>query len=389
MSMMSHKAPVQRFRARVQDPAPGSFILASALDPVDEVLVVANHLTERFIGEVEPIVRSAGARLTPIIVRDGFERDLWVQDAAEIGGIVTEDGTGISPAALGGLRALCGEPYADFDAGRLDSAMRQLLAQRGIPCIEPGPPRPNTRWIDWYGNLEVSPPAIARDGTPFPHGRALVGKQRELTMHPGVLEFLERQGLQVPPLVVDTSWLEIGHVDEVVNFVPAQGHPSFRVLMPSPAAATRILRDLVSKGHGQAAVFEGRGTQCTVEELLEQVAVPEENRSAAESIRRTRDRLCQGLGIDDCHFIGLPALFRNGAAVVPNPVNSLICNGHVIAPDPAGPRVNGHDVFQEAIRGTLQSLGVHVHFVDVWDVFHCRGGEVHCGTNAIRRMKLR
>ncbi len=394
-----HVQPQSRFKrlpdaraertAHALDPAPGSFLLASALDPVDEVFVVANRLTERFIAEIEPIASSAGAALTAITVEDGCERDLWIQDAAEIGGMVTEDGAGLRPAALSGLRALCGAPYEDFDAGPLDSAVRHLLAQRGIPCLEPAAPRANTRWIDWYGNLQVSPPAIARDGTPFPHGRALVGKQRELTMHPGVLEFLERQGLQVPVLVVDTSWLEIGHVDEVVNFVPAPAPPGFRVLVPSPAAATRILRDLASEGYGRVAVFEGRDEECTVDGLLEEVALAEENRSAEESVRRTRDSLCEGLGISPRDFIGLPALFRDGTAVIPNPINSLICNGHLIAPDPAGPKVNRRDVFQEAIRGALQPLGLRVHFVDVWDVFHCRGGEIHCGTNTIRRLSLR
>jgi hypothetical protein len=34
-------------------------------------------------------------------------------------------------------------------------------------------------------------------------------------------------------------------------------------------------------------------------------------------------------------------------------------------------------------------LGLQVHFVDVWGVFLCRGGEIHCGTNAIRRVSLR
>lgn len=371
------------------DPAPGSSLLASPLDPVDEVLVVANRLTQRFIAEIEPIVSSAGATLTPITVTDGSEADVWIQDAVEIGAMVTEDGTRVRPAALSGLRALCGEPYADFDAGRLDSAVRHLFSQRGIPCIEPAPPRANTRWIDWYGNLEVSPPAAARDGTPFPYGRALVGKQRELTMHPGVLDFLKQQGLQAPPLILDTSWLEIGHVDEVVSFVPAEGQPAFRVLVPSPSAATRVLRDLASQGHGRIPVLEGRDEECTVEGLLEEVALSQENRSAEESIRRTRDSLCEGLGINHRDFIGLPALFRDGSAVIPNPVNSLICNGHVIAPDPGGPQVNGRDMFREAIRGPLQTLALRVHFVDVWDVFHCRGGEVHCGTNTIRRVGLR
>ena len=113
--------------------------------------------------------------------------------------------------------------------------------------IVPGVPRKNTRWIDWYGNLEATPPYADSHGKRYPYGRVIVGKQRELTMHPGVMKFLEAQGLQWPPFVVDTSWLAIGHVDEVVNFVPAQNKAGFKVLLPSPQAARDMLEVLVEK----------------------------------------------------------------------------------------------------------------------------------------------
>lgn len=32
-----------------------------------------------------------------------------------------------------------------------------------------------------------------------------------------------------PPVVVDVSWLAIGHVDEVVTFVPAKTKTGFKV----------------------------------------------------------------------------------------------------------------------------------------------------------------
>ena len=67
-------------------------------------------------------------------------------------------------------------------------------------------------------------------------------------MHPGVLRFLEVQGVQWPPIIVDTSWLAIGHVDEVVNFVPAKTRAGFKVLLPSPKAARDMLRTLRRRG---------------------------------------------------------------------------------------------------------------------------------------------
>ena len=69
-------------------------------------------------------------------------------------------------------------------------------------------------------------------------------------MHPGVLRFLEAQAVQWPPIIVDTSWLAIGHIDEVVSFVPARGKAGFKVLLPSPKAARVMLQALLAEGLG-------------------------------------------------------------------------------------------------------------------------------------------
>ena len=130
--------------------------------------------------------------------------------------------------------------------------------------IAAGVPRENTRWIDWYGNLEATPPFTDREGRTFPFGRLVVGKQRELTMHPGVMSFLEAQGVQWPPIVVDTSWLAIGHADEVVNFLPARTAAGFKVLLPSPKAAREMLDALLAKGMAGATVFEGTESETTL-----------------------------------------------------------------------------------------------------------------------------
>ena len=270
----------------------------------------------------------------------------------------------------------------ELDGGPLDRRIEDTLRGRGWDCFTVGEPRVGTRWIDWYGNLAVSPPVEG-----FPSGRMLVGRQRGLDMHPGALEFLERQALQTPPLVVGTSWLEIGHVDEVVSFVPASDGRGWRVVVPGIAEARRLLEKLVGRGHGAARIPAGTGDECSAEELLE-VARSGESRAIEERLRETRARLREGLGVSEEDFVPLPAVFREGAALVPNAVNSLVCNGHVIVPHPRGPVIDGEDVFAGAIREELEPLGLTVHLVDVWDSFHCRGGEIHCGTNAVRRVSL-
>jgi len=41
----------------------------------------------------------------------------------------------------------------------------------------------------------ASPPAVTDFGIAVPHGRVITGNQRDLGMHPGVMLFLEAQGI--------------------------------------------------------------------------------------------------------------------------------------------------------------------------------------------------
>jgi protein-arginine deiminase len=247
-------------------------------------------------------------------------------------------------------------------------------------------PREKTRWIDWAGNLEVSPPVTDRSGVQFPFGRVLSGVQFELGFHPEVLSYLEGQGTQTPGLLIDTSWLTIGHVDEVVNFIPADDELGFRVLMPSPSLACELSEKAVREEGADTLVFAGKTEETTIAGLLAMVTSTNENANIEKAIAVTQAQLLDGLGLQEKHFVFLPALFRNGLALIPNPVNSLVCNRHVIVPDPAGPEVEGKDLFASYIQNALNEVGNTVHFVDIWEPYHVAAGEIHCGTNAVRRL---
>ena len=82
------------------------------------------------------------------------------------------------------------------------------------------------------------------------------------------------------------------------------------------------------------------------------------------------------------------AFFRcGGIAVIPNPVNSLVVNGHLLVPEPRGPRRDEQDRFEMAIRNALAGCDVRLVFIDTWQAYHTSGGEIHCGTNAFRRLR--
>lgn len=361
------------------------FLLASALDAVEEVLIVESPRTAGFVKAVESILQQIGVRIRTIrVAADGDEYDLWPQDALEIGRICVPSSHGIRQivAVLTGMRA----KQQWINPEPLDRAARSAFEEQGAILAAVAAPRPGTRWIDWYGNLEVSPPVRSRDGREFPLGRILTGRQKELSLHPDVLAFLEAQRAQTPPLVVDTSWLGIGHVDEVVSFAPANTHPGFRVLFPSTSLARVILEETVTQGCSQQMAFAGYEGQMTAEALLEGIALSEENLQIQSVLDETKHHLCEGLGVDESDFIDLPVLFSEGVAVIPNCINSLIVNGHAIVPDPLGPLVNGEDAFARAIRTALSACGIQVHFADVWKTYHWLGGEIHCGTNTVRRI---
>lgn len=372
-------------------------VLAASVDPVQEIWVVRNDSSTQLADALERLSPELGVSIKALsfppdlreIVHlpqraNAAHRDVWIQDAVTIGKIAVPgaDDQGEAVAVLSGVRAL----YRYMDYARLDLKIRDWLEQRGGVVFTSGEPRAKVRGIDWFGNLQVSPPARDAQGRDFPWGRLITGIKNGVGMHPGVLAFLEHQGIQTPALTIDTSWLHVGHVDEVITFIPV-GAVRYRALMPSPGMAKEILRKLVDRGHGALPVFLGRKTETTVSELLHQVAMSEENRKIEEYLRRTRDRLSEEIGTTPDQFLPVPALFRDGAAVIPNPVNCLVCNGHLLVADPQGPIVNGEDAFARAIRDQIDPLGHRVHFLDVWDSLHARNGGIHCATNAVRWLR--
>jgi len=58
----------------------------------------------------------------------------------------------------------------------------------------------------------------------------------------------------------------------------------------------------------------------------------------------------------------------------------------MLIPEPCGPIHQEKDLFAEAIRTALKDCAVQVTFVDAWNSYHVGGGELHCGTNAFRRL---
>jgi protein-arginine deiminase len=148
-----------------------------------------------------------------------------------------------------------------------------------------------------------------------------------------------------------------------------------------------MLSGLLAKGLGKALAFAGTRSETTIDSLAERIARSTENLAIEETVLSIREQLKVDLNLEDSDFVMVPALFERGIAVIPNAVNALVFNGYFVAAEPRGPKQDGNDLFEEAIRQSLASCDVKVMFVDAWDAYHVMAGEIHCGTNTLRRLR--
>ena len=286
---------------------------------------------------------------------------------------------------------------------------------------EQGTLSPDTTF-DSHGNLECSP-AVTVNGKRYPYGRIYYGPGDPVNepMDWAVRDFLEAQMVQ-KPFQVDTNWLTVGHVDEVVTFVPArrtsESSPNnpHKMLIASPRLAYSILGRLV-RSNPTAKIFTGQSIHGTSMEMdlrsfmratddinpelraniragrVSHTPAPLRtfNQQTQRRIDRFKATMKRELGLRDSDIIEIPAIFMRGGyapsladALTAGMVNMLVVNRHCIIPKPFGPVVGGVDKFEEDVRRKLTPLGLTVNFLDCWDEYHVALGEVHCGTNTLR-----
>jgi len=363
------------------------FLVSCCLDPADVVHVVKTELTERFVNDLAPLVKTARARLETFADASLPANDIWIQDATEIGWAT--DGERVMHVALHGNRGK-----------KLDDLFAKRFPGKDTGVIQKGNDRgKSAEWIDWFGNLEASPP-VKVHGNEFRNGRIYVGTQGERSMHPGVVKFLEAQGAQAPVLWIDTSWLVIGHVDEIVSWVPSKLGTPYRMLIPSPRLAVEILKEaekdapggILNRGTKREHDLPGEYERQVADALNDKdlMAAQELVQKKIDGVRRT---LQDGLGVADDDIIEIPVLFNSSSkyfrgrhyAETTDMVNCLLIGNTVIVPDPHGPLLAGKDVLLQAVKDRLEPLGCRVLEVDNFYPYHRHGGEVHCGTNATRQ----
>ncbi len=110
------------------------------------------------------------------------------------------------------------------------------------------------------------------------------------------------------------------------------------------------------------------------------------------SIRAT---LMAELGLAESDFVRIPAFFEfpvppppadpdysEAFSLLPNLVNLVVVNGRLIVAQPF------YDGFKTEYISRVSAIGYQegtsVRFIDDWEVYHERKGEVHCGTHVKR-----
>jgi protein-arginine deiminase len=251
--------------------------------------------------------------------------------------------------------------------------------------------------LNSFGNLETIPP-YSLNGTNYPLGRLFRGSVPSLHPDASFEKMMEAQLVQ-PPVYIDTSWLEVGHVDETTSFVKTSTPRGWTMLVNDPAMAKQMLQDQSTAGNGSVVMFAGEkwlnddnsetAADITIDQVLADNDVMTQSDTAAANIAGQIQTIEQATGLTDADIIHVPFLHEpvmgTSLAYQPGTVNALYyAEDTFAAPDPHGPIINGKDIFKDQLETALAAIGIKVAWVEDWDLYHRLSGEVHCGTNSKR-----
>lgn len=221
------------------------------------------------------------------------------------------------------------------------------------------------------GNVETIPP-YENNGKRYPAGRIIIGS-RNNWQHQN-LGFFQGQELQ-EPVILDTEWLFIGHVDEFIQFLPANNKRGWVVMVDDPIAGVEMFEKSIADGYGDIKAFSRaqdlwQDTQAninitvpqyTISELLKLPGLVDFNKECARRIAANQEIIKNETGVTDDEIFHLPNLlerarFRGNetlraGAVYPGIINGVVLNdGNYLAPNPWGPVIHGIDVVAEDAR---------------------------------------
>ena len=285
--------------------------------------------------------------------------------------------------------------------------------------------------LDSFGNVQVIPPILPD----YPLGRILYGtsvddSQSEISYN--LIDLLESQQVQ-KPMRIDTGWLSVGHVDEIVSFVlDPSCSLGFRVLMVSTNLFFELLRQLdpetfifddpelfylfqqpssaitqrfqlkdqkqdpkqdqnqeqkqdQKQGHGQgkgSCIYQSR---LKVKDLLSWTELIETNQTYQKRLDDNKRLMAQELCIKSSEIREIPicywpkSLSERAKSIFPNMINYLYLGTSILVPKPFGPKVKNHDLFEKTFQDVIPK-SIRIYFINNWTPYYLLEGDIHCGT---------
>jgi protein-arginine deiminase len=308
--------------------------------------------------------------------------DVWMQDEVEL-------------ASLSG------------DGARIDVAI-DSIRNRGLDDFPEdelvGPDAISQTWgagatrttYDSFGNLETSPP-VTVDGVEYPLGRVYYGLTGSTGLVAQLRTFLASQRIQ-KPFAIPTTWLCVGHVDEILSTVPdpssARGWKLAIADVPSAWEVLGGLSPNASIGrYGSDHGYPSVGSMLNDPDLR---ALNDDLQ--ADYLDPILATMKAELGLDESDIIRVPSLFERAGncggrvvALIPGMVNLVVASvdgqtTHIFTADPffrGSGQAQSSDPLIAAFRQRMPA-GLQLHFVDDWYEYHLGMGEVHCATNVRR-----
>jgi protein-arginine deiminase len=266
-----------------------------------------SRLQQKFVAELGKEVKKAG--ITAPLVKFKKYADPWAQDFVEPA-YVSMTGPGGQRHVM---RVMLRSAQPDRDAGR---ELFEKVRGRDVGVVQVTDRAEPDDWsLNSMGNLETIPP-YAHGGRSFPAGRIIMGERKDSGARPSkvVRTMLKSQGLQ-DPLLLDTSWLGVGHVDEFVQFLPADTPRGWRLGVADPQAGLKLLRDAKRDGHGKTKMFSVPGRKDapapkeTIDQALASKHLVADNEMAARRIAANLEILKRETGVTDAEIVRVPALY--------------------------------------------------------------------------------
>jgi len=326
-------------------------------------------------------------------------QDQWTQDFFETGFMSMPGKGGTQHAMRVNIRS-ANESNPNSPTNPLRSAGKVVFTQlrgKDVAGVQQFDPARQGKFdtLNSFGNFETIPPYTS-GAESFPLGRVLRGNIASYYPDKTFLEMIEAQKVQ-QPLYIDTSWLLVGHVDETLSFIKATSPRGWVMLVNDPTLAKTMLETQSAAGNGAVPMFIGKfwsqsqAAQVTIDQVLADTEVMQASAEAATEIAAQVAIIKTATGLTEAEIIRIPYLHmpysQGSIAFQPGMVNGLyLAPGHFVAPDPHGPEIAGTDIFKSIMSERVSPFGVTVHWAEDWDLYHRNLGEVHCGTNATRKV---